>query len=208
MLGKIIGRTLLILGLVSFSLPAFAETGSYQLSVNSGSHLWIDGDSTLHKYKIETSDFNLNAGSVTMSSPAITDMNTFLEQISGDFTLKIPVRSLKDPEPGFNRRLWKDLKYKQHPDIVFSLISATATPDPSAPGRYNVTAQGNLTIAGVQKPETISAVFDVKGSTLHITGSTDLLMSNFGIKPPVMFFGAIKTFDKVTIPWDLSLSLE
>lgn len=205
--GKFIGRILLILGFVSLSLPVYADTGSYHLSVNSGSHLWIDGNSTLHKYKIETSTLNLKTGSLTFSSPTLPDINTLLNQISGDFVLEIPVQSLKDPEPGFNGALRHNMKYKKYPNVVFSLTSATATPDPSVAGRYDVSAQGTLTVAGVEKPETISAVFDVQGNTLRITGSEDLRMSDFGIKPPVMFFGTIKTFDPVTVPWDLSLSL-
>ena len=184
MLGKFIGRTLLILLLVSFSLPVYGETGSYLLSVNDGSHLWIDGDSTLHKYEIKTSTFNLTAGSISSGPSAVSDINAFLSQISGNFVLKIPVNSLDDPEPGFNGVLWSNLKYKEHPDIVFSLISSTATPDPSVAGRYNVTAQGNLTVAGVQKAETISMVFEVQGNTIHVTGTKDLLMTDFGIKPP------------------------
>ena len=207
MLGKFFGRTLLVLGFALLTSPAFAAAGSYSLSVNEGSHLWINGDSTLHKYKIETSTFNLKSGSFNMSSPAIPDIKTLLNHISGDFVLTIPVESLKDPEPGFNGALYRNMKSKQYPDIVFSLNSATATPDPSVAGRYDVTANGTVTVAGVQNPETLSAVFDLQGNTLHITGSADLLMSDFGIKPPVMFFGTIKTFDKVTIPWDLSLSL-
>lgn len=208
MLGKSIGRTLLILGLLSFALPVFADQGIYQISIDSGSHLWIDGNSTLHKYKIETSTIKLDTGSLTLSSPTIPDVNTFLAQISGNFVLTIPVKSLTDPEPGFNKALWKNMDYKKYPDIVFSLTNASATPDPSVAGRYNVAAQGDLRIKGTVKQEDITAVFDVTGNTIKITGSKDLLMSDFGIKPPTMFFGTIKTDDAVTIPWDISLSVK
>lgn len=208
MLGKIIGRTLLILGLVSFSLPAYADTGSYHLAVASGSNLWIDGNSTLHKYEIKTSTFDLNTGSYTQSSPTIPAINTLLAGISGNFVLTIPVNSLDDPEPGFNHNLWRALKYKQNPNIVFSMTSATATPDPSVGGRYDVSAQGTLTIAGKERPESISAVFDVNANTITISGSKDLLMTDYGVKPPTMFFGTIKTDDQVTIRWNVKLAAQ
>lgn len=207
MFARMIGKGILVLALVCFSLPLYADTGSYQISVANGGKLWIDGNSTLHKYKVETTTFDLNTGAVSLNSPTVSNINAFLNQISGNFVLSIPVKSLKDPEPGFNGALRKDLKYKQHPNIVFSLSSATAAPDPSQAGVYDVTAHGILTVAGVQNPETLSAVFKVKGNTIRITGKKKLKMSDFGIKPPTMFFGTVKTDDAITIPWDISLSL-
>jgi len=206
MFRKLIGRTLLILGLVPFSLPVYADSGSYNLSINSGSHLWVDGNSTLHKWESVTSTFILKTGSV--SSPAIPDISTLIALISGNFIFEVPVESLKNPGEGssFDNNLWAALKYKQDPDIVFSLASATATPDPSVAGRYNISAQGSLTIAGKENAANVSAIFDINDNTLRITGTEDLLMTDFGIKPPEMFFGVIKTYDKITVRWDLSLS--
>ena len=143
-----------------------------------------------------------------MSSPTIPDISALIALISGNFVLEVPVQSLKNPGEGssFDNNLWDDLKYKQNPDIVFSLASATATPDPSVAGRYNISAQGSLTIAGKENPANVSAIFDINDNTLRITGTEDLLMTDFGIKPPEMFFGVIKTDNKVTVRWDLSLS--
>ena len=207
MLGKILGRTLLILGLVACLLPAYADGGNYQLSVDGGSHLWVDGTSTLHKWGSTTSSFILTTGTATMATATIPDTATLTTQIVGVFVLKIPVQTLKDPdEPALDGNLWNDLKYKQYPDIVFTLSACTATPDPSVAGRYEVVAQGTLSIAGKENPESLHAIVDVNGNTVRITGTEDLLMTDFGIKPPTMFFGTIKTGDKITIRWDLSLS--
>lgn len=201
-----VGRALLILALVLFSLPIYADSGSYSLSINSGSHLWLDGNSTLHKWESVTSTFTLKTGPT--SSPTIPDIDMLVVLISGNFIVEVPVQSLKNPGEGssFDNNLWANLKYKQDPDIVFSLASATATPDASVAGRYMVSAQGSLTVAGKENPASISAVFDINNNTLRITGTADLLMTDFGIKPPTMFFGVIKTYDKVTVRWDLSLS--
>ena len=208
MFRKLIGRTLLILSLVLFALQAYADSGSYTLSIDSGSHLWLDGNSTLHKWESVTSTFILKTGSFTTSSPTIPDISTLIALISGNFIFRVPVQSLKNPGEGssFDNNLWAALKSKENPDVVFSLTSATATPDPSVAGRYEISAQGSLTIAGKENPANVSAVFDISDKTLRITGTEDLLMTDFGIKPPEMFFGMIKTDDKVTVRWDLSLS--
>jgi hypothetical protein len=40
-----------------------------------------------------------------------------------------------------------------------------------------------------------------------VRGTRDLLMTEFGIKPPTMFMGMLKTDDKVTIKFELQLAL-
>ena len=66
---------------------------------------------------------------------------------------------------------------------------------------------GTLTVAGVERP--IELVLDVKeqSGALHVSGSRDLLMTDFGIKPPTMFMGMLKTDDKITIRIALQLAL-
>jgi hypothetical protein len=52
-------------------------------------------------------------------------------------------------------------------------------------------------------------VLEVKeqGGRLLVSGTRDLLMTEFGIKPPTMFMGMLKTDDKITIKFELQLSL-
>jgi hypothetical protein len=42
---------------------------------------------------------------------------------------------------------------------------------------------------------------------LHARGTRDLLMTDFGIKPPTMFMGMLKTHDKVVVTIELQLAL-
>lgn len=70
----------------------------------------------------------------------------------------------------------------------------------------SITVKGDLTIAGVTKPAEITAGYTFSGNTLTITGSHQLLMSNFGIKPPTAMMGSLKTGDEVTVEFDLNLT--
>ena len=183
-----------------------AEVTPYQLIV-AAIYGWTETQHCISAESV-TSTFSLKTSTFTMSSPAIPDISTLIALISGNFIFEVPVQSLKNPAEGstFDNNLWANLKYKQDPNIVFSLASATATPDPSVAGRYNISAQGSLTIAGKENPASVSAIFDINENTLRITGTEDLLMTDFGIKPPTMFFFVIKTDNQVTVRWDLSLS--
>jgi polyisoprenoid-binding protein YceI len=97
------------------------------------------------------------------------------------------------------------MKADKHPIITFRLGSYTV--EPSADGGNSVKATGTLTVAGVERPTDL--VLEVKESAgvLHVRGTRDLLMTEFGIKPPTMFMGMLKTHDKVTIAFDFQLSL-
>jgi len=207
---KVAARTMVMLGLVSFSAPIFGDGGSYNLSMNGGSHLWLDGNSTLHKFESVTSTFVVKTSTPAVRSPTIPDIDTLITLMSGNFVLDIPVQSLKNPGEGsvFDSSLWADLRWKEDPDILFSLTGATATPDPSVAGRYDISAQGSVTVAGKKNPEVISAVLDMDDNTLRITGTKDLLMTDFGIQPPAIFFGLLAAEDTITVRWDLSLSFK
>jgi polyisoprenoid-binding protein YceI len=100
--------------------------------------------------------------------------------------------------------MFKAMKADKHPLITFRLNSYTVD---AAAGGMTVKPAGTLTVAGVERP--IDMVLEVKeqASGLQVRGSRDLLMTEFGIKPPTMFMGMLKTNDKVTITFELQLAL-
>lgn len=207
MIRKIL-KAVLSVGLILFCHQAFADGNTYQLAISPGSTLWLDGNSTLHPYESKTQTFNLVTKSVTLTAASPTDVGKLTQVINGNFVLVIPVTSLKSTEWGFDGALYDNLKAKTYPEIVFSLTSCTATADSAATGTYSLTAEGTLKIAGKEKPVVLTATVVVVNDNFKITGSKDLLMSDFGIPPPVMFFGAVKTDDKITIKWDVSMAIK
>jgi polyisoprenoid-binding protein YceI len=98
----------------------------------------------------------------------------------------------------------KALKADKHPVITFKLTGYAV--DPAAAG-VAIKPSGTVTVAGVEKP--VDMVLEVKeaAGALQVRGTRDLLMTDFGIKPPTMFMGMLKTDDKVTIKFELQLAL-
>jgi polyisoprenoid-binding protein YceI len=90
----------------------------------------------------------------------------------------------------------KALKAADHPDIRFRLRSLDA-----AAG----TATGELTIAGVEKEVTLSAQVKRQAANLAVTGTTSLMMTDYGVAPPKAMLGMLKTNPKVTITFELQL---
>jgi polyisoprenoid-binding protein YceI len=172
---------------------------SSNVSVTSAT-LSISGTSTMHPYVVTTKTLKVGAAVATA-----TDLKGLLQPgaLQG-FELQIPVNTFTSDKDGLTKQMFKALKADKHPTITFRLTSYTV--DSGANGIV-VRPTGTLTVAGVEKP--IEIVLDVKevAGALQVRGTRDMLMTDFGIKPPTMFMGMLKTDDKVTITFALQLAL-
>ncbi|HKY21449.1 MAG TPA: YceI family protein [Vicinamibacterales bacterium] len=200
-------RKTLLLGLLAVltlsGRPIAAPAGN---DATLGSHvtvhaatLSINGTSTMHPYTVST-----KALKVTAAIASAADAQGLLQPgaLQG-FELQIPVNSFTSDKDGLTKQMFKALKADKHPTITFRLDSYTV----EAAGGATVKSKGTLTVAGVERP--IDMAIDVKAQAgmLQVRGTRDLLMTEFGIKPPTMFMGMLKTDDKVTITFALQLAL-
>ena len=64
-----------------------------------------------------------------------------------------------------------------------------------------------LRLAGVEKEIAFDLVTATKNGSLVVTGSVDLLMTDFGIPAPKAMMGMLKTDPKVTISFETTLSI-
>ncbi|HEV3073143.1 MAG TPA: YceI family protein, partial [Thermoanaerobaculia bacterium] len=97
----------------------------------------------------------------------------------------------------------KALKQDTAPVIRFTLVDYKA--EEAKDGSLLVKAHGRLSIAGVEKDTVVEATCRFGPGGVEVTGAKDVLMSDFGIKPPVMMLGTIKTADKVVVRFALKL---
>jgi len=103
-----------------------------------------------------------------------------------------------------DNRAYDTLKADKNPNISFTLLTATPTSNSANKSVFKVT--GQLTIAGVTKEieMTANALKNTDGSVI-ITGSQNLKLTQFGIKPPSFMFGALKVTDNLTIDYTVRL---
>jgi polyisoprenoid-binding protein YceI len=175
-----------------------AALGS-NVSITSAT-LSISGTSTMHPYTVSTKALKVSAA---IASAA--DAQALLQPgaLQG-FELQIPVNTFTSDKDGLTKQMFKAMKADKHPTITFRLDNYTVEP---AAGGMTVKPTGTLTVAGVERP--IDMVLDVivQAGMLQVRGTRELLMTEFGIKPPTMFMGMLKTDDKVTIKFEVQLSL-
>jgi polyisoprenoid-binding protein YceI len=194
-----------LLAVLTLSGRPFAAPGGIDAAL--GSHvtvssatLSISGTSTMHPYTVSTKALHVSAA-ITSAVDAQALLQPGALQ---SFELQIPVKTFTSDKDGLTKQMLKAMKADKHPTITFRLNDYTVEP---AAGGMTVKPTGTLTVAGVERP--IDMVLDVKAQAgmLQVRGTRDLLMTEFGIKPPTMFMGMLKTDDKVTITFEVQLAL-
>ncbi len=126
----------------------------------------------------------------------------------GDISL--PAMSLRGGSSGMDRDMHNALKAAQHPVIEFvyqQLRQATVQwGGPDRLGRLNLRIVGTLAMAGVVRPVAMDLIVSRDAQRhIHVQAQTLLLMSDFGVTPPVALFGLIKADNQVRVIFDLDL---
>ena len=177
----------------------YAEQPIPQIVLEPGSKLWLIGDSTLHAYSATATDLRL-----AMEIKPVADL--FEEIRAGGIKgldVRVPVKGLKSGKSQLDRNMHRALKVNEHPEIIFHLLSYEVLASTSA-ASFSLLAKGDLSIAGQTNAIDLRANVTA-GEHTRIEGSKNLLMTDYGVKPP-SFLGAIKTHNRVIINFDLFLS--
>jgi hypothetical protein len=206
----------LVLGLATLPSPAPAvvpDSSAVPLAVTlgPGSTLWLEGTSTLHDYESRTSETAI-AMIRDPAAPQPSDAAAFeaLIRASGvrGVDVRVPVLSLRSKKSGLDRNLWRTLQADAHPAIHCQIDRATVTSSATGGDTLGIRAEGTLEVAGRTRPITLEARAWRAASGIWISGSTPLLMSDFGIKPPTMMMGTLRVANRVTVHYRLLLTPE
>jgi len=100
--------------------------------------------------------------------------------------------------------MFKTLKADKFPEIRYHMSTYQLAGDATNDG-VTLQAIGTLTIAGQQKTIAMSVKTDrgANGSA-SAAGTQEILMTDFGIKPPVFMLGTLRTGNKVTVSFKLN----
>ena len=118
----------------------------------------------------------------------------------------IPVKSLSCGNSGLEKNMLKTLKADKYPEIRYQLTTYQIAGAPTDDA-ITLQAVGTLTIAGQQKTieMLVKSNRGAEGNATA-TGTQAILMTDFGIKPPVFMLGTLKTGNKITVSFKLNMS--
>jgi polyisoprenoid-binding protein YceI len=188
---------LLIALVLQFTLAGLTtenKTDVVTYSFNSSSTVQIHGTSTLHDWTSDVTEF---------TGTFKRDNGNGIEAIQS-LQFEIKAESIKSGKGGMDKRTYSALDVKKHPTITYSLNNI-AKQDATSDGWALYNSAGELEIAGTKKEVT----FAVEGKenadgTVEFRGSTDLLMSEFGIDPPSAMLGTVRSGDEITIEFHVT----
>lgn len=210
------GTALAAIVLASLLVPfaqggnAVAENAGLPLpvSLGSGSVLWLEGTSTLHDFESKTTQSSLTLTrdpGVTLA-PGAAGLEALVRGAGvRGLDLEVPVMTLRSKKSAIDKNLWKALKAGEHPTIRFHLAKYSIV-GPATADTLTIHATGTLSVAGVQRPDTLDARAYHSPQGVWLTGSEPLLMSSFGIKPPKMMLGTLRVADPIVVRYRLLLA--
>jgi polyisoprenoid-binding protein YceI len=164
----------------------------------SSARVSLEGTSNVHAFTASTATVTVKAIEIA-GAPGEDVLDHVVQPGSLKvFEVSIPTMSLTSPKEGIDKNMHKALKAQEHRDIRFRLRALELD--------ANVyRAHGWLTIAGVEREITLNLKIERKGAAVAVTGTTDLLMTDYGITPPKAMLGMLKTDPKVQIRIELLL---
>ncbi len=92
------------------------------------------------------------------------------------------------------------LDVARFPSIVFRSTSVSGKA--VAPGSYDLTVQGNLTLHGATRPLTVAVHVEIKGDTLTASGKAELKHTDFGLAP-VSVAGVVKVKNEIGVAFTI-----
>jgi polyisoprenoid-binding protein YceI len=176
-------------------LGGLPVTAQEQYTVKPASQFWIDGTSTVNAFTCAADQV---AGHAVVEAPS----NASTTEL--DAEVVIPVRSFDCGVRQMNRDMYEALKGQAFPAVRFALDRAEILPAPPYAEWTPVRVWGTLTLAGEQRPVTVTAQGKrLQDGLVRIQGRHALRMTDFNIDPPSGLLGLVRAHDDIVVRFDL-----
>ena len=155
----------------------------------------VNGTSTLHDWEMTS-----NKGTIDASILLSKDKLSF-----STLSFTIPAESLKSGHGMMDKNTYKAINTSKNPNIIFVLSNSTVTN--MGDNKYQLKGIGKLTIAGKTLETDLIATlkYNPADKSFNCIGTKKFNMSAYGVKPPVVMMGAIKTGDAISISYNISI---
>jgi polyisoprenoid-binding protein YceI len=181
-------------------VPLMAASTRAPLDLQPESKLTISGTSTVRAFQCQASAFDAKVES--SGSGAVAAILAGEKAVSS-VLVTVPAEKLDCRNGTMNEHMRKALKADQFASIVFKVDSydlATGTDGVA------VKLNGTLTLGGVEKPITVTALAKAgENGTLLVSGTQDVRMTEFGLKPPTLMLGTMKVGERIKVGFDVVL---
>ena len=182
-------------------VPALvAATTLMPIEVQPESKLWIAGTSTVRAFQCQAATFDAKLGATGTNAVSAVLAG---EKAVSDIVVIVPAEKLDCRNGTMNEHMRKALKAEKYPTITFRVASYDLA---KAAEGVDVTLNGTLTLGGVEKPIAITATAKPgENGTLLVSGTREVRMTEFGLKPPTLMLGTMKVDERIKVGFDVVL---
>jgi len=193
-------RTTLALAALLPMTMLIGPTRRASIDIQPESRLWIAGTSTVRSFQCQATSFDAK---LEPTATAVVAATLAGDKAITSVVVTVPVEKLDCKNGTMNEHMRKALKAAQHPAVVFRVDAYELAK--SADG-VAVTLTGALTLGGVEKPVTVTArAKQGENGTLLVSGTHEVRMTEFGLKPPTLMLGTMKVDERVKVGFDIVL---
>ncbi len=170
---------------------SFAQSNYHAQALNVS----VTGTSTLHDWEMKSSKGQFDAN-ITVAKDKL---------IFTGLSFNFPAESLKSGHGAMDKNTYKALNTSKNPTISFVLTSGNVSS--TGTNTYLLKGMGKLTIAGTTLLTDLETTlkYNPTDKSFTCTGTKKFKMSEYGVKPPTVMMGAIKTGDAIAITYNLTI---
>ena len=171
-----------------------------RVEIGQGSQVWIEGTSNVADWRCRAVAFDAQ-----VELDATSNREAALSSTLRTINVKVAVRDLKCGNRKMDHDLYQALRASDPDKPSYILVRFDVIGD-SASGT-NIATRGPLVVAGVERVVTMPVTTE-RGTdgVVRARGAVSMLMTDFGIKPPVGLFGLIRSRNEITVKFDLVVS--
>jgi hypothetical protein len=182
-------------------IPAAAQaTSAFRLAVRDDSKLWIEGSSNLRSWSCETRALDADISVDPSWERAVIAEGVNLSTLVRRVDIRVPVQSLKCGNRRMERIMYDALKVSE---VGYILGSFDAVPG-AAEDTLVVHTKGTLTVAGRENAVRMDVRAErLPGGVIRATSAVSILMTDYGVKPPIALLGMLQTDNKIVVKFEL-----
>jgi polyisoprenoid-binding protein YceI len=191
---------------MAVAATAGAQSASaIRLRLDPGSEVTIEGTSSMHAFHCKTNKIMAYVD----VDPGYTKDLTKIARPIASVKVNIVVRTLTCGNSQMDKNMYSTLDADKNPIIRYTMSGYDILDGSAKPAAFVAKTTGTLTISGQEK------VINMKINAERLSdgkataqGEEDVLMTDFGIKPPSFMFGTLKVGNEIKVKFNLKAGPE
>lgn len=185
------------------SIGTPAEAQGTKMSLRPESKVTVAGSSNVHSWACNSAAIQ---ASIEIDSTYLAHPLVMVAKPITKVAVVIPVKALKCGNGKMDSNMYKALRANEFPEIRYVLSTYTMDKAQKSDTGFSAKTFGDLTVAGKTTRVEIPITGVRKaGGTLIGTGTIKMLMTDFGIKPPVALLGTLRTKNEIEVKFQVQL---